>query len=33
LDPADAEEAGGIDEPSADWETGFDFEQVAEIAY
>jgi CRISPR/Cas system-associated exonuclease Cas4 (RecB family) len=33
VDLADAEETGGIDAATADWESGFDFEQVAEIAY
>jgi CRISPR/Cas system-associated exonuclease Cas4 (RecB family) len=33
LDAASPEEASGADETSADWEAGFDFEQVAEIAY
>jgi hypothetical protein len=33
LDVSDPEEAAGIDETPADWESGFDFEQIAEIAY
>jgi len=33
LDSASPEEAGDADEMPGDWESGFDFEQVAEIAY
>jgi CRISPR/Cas system-associated exonuclease Cas4 (RecB family) len=33
LDAATPEEASGVDETTADWGSGFDFEQVAEIAY
>jgi len=33
VDAASPEDASGDDETPADWESGFDFEQVAEIAY